>query len=183
MPTFKKILISIILFFTFFNSDSYSEMVKKLEVKGNERVSVETIAVFGDISLGKNYEESDVNSLIKKLYDTTLFSNISVVIKNNILSITVEENPIINSIVFEGEKAKKYKEAIRELLLLRENGSFIENNIKSDINLIKEFYKSLGFYFVKIDAEITKLIKNRVNITYLIEKRNKAKIAKNIFLG
>ena len=183
MPTFKKILISIILFFTFFNSDSYSEMVKKLEVKGNERVSVETVAVFGDISLGKNYEESDVNSLIKKLYDTTLFSNISVVIKNNILSITVEENPIINSIVFEGEKAKKYKEAIRELLLLRENGSFIENNIKSDINLIKEFYRSLGFYFVKIDAEIAKLKKNRINITYLIEKRNKAKIAKIYFLG
>ena len=96
MPAFKKILISIFLFFTFFSSDSYSEMVNKLEVKGNERVSVETIAVFGDISLGKNYEDSDVNSLIKKLYDTTLFSNISVVIKNNILSITVEENPIIN---------------------------------------------------------------------------------------
>ena len=43
-------------------------MVKKLEVKGNERISVETIVVFGDISLGKNYEESDVNSLILSLY-------------------------------------------------------------------------------------------------------------------
>ena len=183
MSIFKKIFILVILFFTIINSNSYSEDVKKIEVKGNERISFETIVVFGDISVGKNYELSDVNILIKKLYDTTFFSNISAVVKNNILIITVEENPIINSVIFKGEKAKKFKEKLRELLSLRENSSFVENNIKSDINLIKEFYRSLGFYFIKIEIEIAKLEKNRVNITYLLEKGKKAKIAKINFLG
>ena len=183
MINLKKIFISIILFFIFLSAHSHAEVVKKIEIKGNERISAETIAIFGDISVGKNYEISDINSLIKKLYDTTFFSNISVVVKNNILSVTVKENPIINSITFEGEKAKKYKEKIRELLLLRENGSFVENNIKSDINLIKDFYRSIGFYFVKIDVEIAKLEKNRINISYLIDKGEKAKIAKIYFLG
>ena len=183
MINLKKIFISIILFFIFLSAHSHSEVAKKIEIKGNERISAETIAIFGDISVGKNYEISDINSLIKKLYDTTFFSNISVVVKNNILSVTVKENPIINSITFEGEKAKKYKERIRELLLLRENGSFVENNIKSDINLIKDFYRSIGFYFVKIDVEIAKLEKNRINISYLIDKGEKAKIAKIYFLG
>jgi len=183
MINLKKLFISIILFFIFLSAHSHSEVVKKIEIKGNERISAETIAVFGDISVGKNYEISDINSLIKKLYDTTFFSNISVVVKNNILSVTVKENPIINSITFEGEKAKKYKEKIRELLLLRENSSFVENNIKSDINLIKDFYRSIGFYFVKIDVEIAKLEKNRINISYLIDKGEKAKIAKIYFLG
>jgi len=183
MSNSKKILISIILFFVFLGSHSHSEVVKKIEVKGNERISTETITIFGDISLGKNYEISDINSLIKKLYDTTFFSDISVVLKDNVLSVTVKENPIINSITFEGEKAKKFKERIRELLLLRENGSFVENNIKSDINLIKDFYRSIGFYFVKIEVEIAKLQKNRINISYLIDKGEKAKIAKIYFLG
>ena len=183
MINLKKIFISIILFFIFLSAHSHSEVVKKIEIKGNERISAETITIFGDISVGKNYEISDINSLIKKLYDTTFFSNISVVVKNNILSVTVKENPIINSITFEGEKAKKYKEKIRELLLLREKGSFVENNIKSDINLIKDFYRSIGFYFVKIDVEIAKLEKNRINISYLIDKGEKAKIAKIYFLG
>ena len=183
MINLKKLFISIILFFIFLSAHSHAEVVKKIEIKGNERISAETIAIFGDISVGKNYEISDINSLIKKLYDTTFFSNISVVVKNNILSVTVKENPIINSITFEGEKAKKYKEKIRELLLLRENGSFVENNIKSDINLIKDFYRSIGFYFVKIDVEIAKLEKNRINISYLIDKGEKAKIAKIYFLG
>ena len=50
-------------------------------------------------------------------------------------------------------------------------------------DLIKEFYKSLGFYFVKIDADVEKLEKNRVNLLYLIDKGEKAKIAKIYFLG
>ncbi len=183
MLNLKKIFIFIFIFLISLSSHSYSETVKKIEIKGNDRISPETIMVFGDIAIGKNYESSDVNSLIKKLYNTTFFSDVSVQLKNNILFITVKENPIINSIVFEGEKATKYKEAIKELLLLRENGAFTENSIKHDINLIKEFYRSLGFYFVKIDAEIARLDNNRVNVSYIIEKGDKAKIAKIYFLG
>ena len=48
---------------------------------------------------------------------------------------------------------------------------------------INEFYKSLGFYFVKIDAEIEKLANNRVNLVYSLDKGEKAKIAKIFFLG
>ena len=183
MSNFKKIFVSIVLFITFLNVNSYSEVVEKIEIKGNERISNETIIVFGDIAIGKNYEKSDVNSLIKKLYETTFFSNISVELENNKLSIIVKENPIINTITFDGEKANKYKERIRELLLLQEKGAYIESNIKNDINLIKEFYKNLGFYFVKIEAEAEKLQKNRINIIYTIDKGEKAKIAKIFFLG
>ena len=102
----KKIYISVILFITIFFNTSFAEVVKDVKVKGNERITIETIIVFGDISIGKNYESTDINSLIKKLYNTTFFSNISVDLTNNVLNIIVEENPIINSISFKGEKAK-----------------------------------------------------------------------------
>ena len=120
----KKISLFALLIFIFFVTNSYSEVVKKVEIKGNERVSSETILVFGDVILGKNYETYDINSLIKKLHETNFFSNISVKLENNKLSIVVKENPIINSIVFKGEKAKKYTEKISELLLVREKTSF-----------------------------------------------------------
>ncbi len=183
MSNFKKLLASIILFYTFLSISSFSEVINKVEVKGNERISLETIAIFGDIVVGKNYETSDLNLLIKKLYETNFFSNISVEVKNNKLSIVVEENPIVNSIIFKGEKAKKFREKITEFLTVREKTSFISNNIKHDINQIKTFYRTLGFYFVKIDAEIEKLKKNKVNIVYSIDKGDKAKIAKIYFLG
>ena len=90
MRCFRKIFAPILLLFIFFSLNAYAEVVKKIEVTGNDRVSKETIVVFGDIAIGKDYEASDVNTLIKKLYDTTLFSNISVNIKNNVLSIVVD---------------------------------------------------------------------------------------------
>ena len=101
MLIFKKFFIYIFLIFTFSLVNSYAEVVKKVIVEGNERISNETIVIYGDIELGKNYETSDVNLLIKKLYETNFFSNISVDIENNALKIIVKENPIINTIVFD----------------------------------------------------------------------------------
>ena len=183
MGKLKKIFAFGLLFFVFLIENSYSEVVKKVEIKGNERISHETIIVFGDVSVGKDYNISDVNSLIKKLYSTSFFAEISASINNGTLIIIVKENPIIKSIIFDGEKAKKYMETINDLLVLKENSPFIENNIKSDINLVKEFYRTLGFYFVKIDAEIITLESNKVNIRYIIDKGDKAKISKIYFIG
>ena len=183
MANFKKIIAFHILFFIFYNVYSYSEVVNKVDVQGNDRIASETIMIFGDIVIGNNYEESDVSLLIKKLYETRFFSNISAELANNKLTIVVEENPIVYSIIFKGEKAKKHVEKIKEFLLVREKSSYVSNNIKHDINQIKSFYRARGYYFVKIDAEIEKLEKNRVNIFYSIDAGEKAKISKIYFLG
>ena len=183
MIKIKKIFLVFALFFIVFGSVSKAEIVKKIDIKGNDRVSSETIVIFGDIFLGEDYTSSDINILIKKLYDTSFFSNISVTLKDGKLSITVEENPIINTITFKGEKAGKYQKAITELITLREKTSFLKSYIKSDINILKEFYRQLGFYFAKIDLDVETLKKNRVNLIYTIDKGEKAKISKIFFLG
>ena len=178
-----KIFFVFSLFFLSLSFKSSAEVVNKVEIQGNERITKETIIIYGDIKIGSDYETSDLNLLIKKLYETTFFSNISAELDNGLLNIQVEENPIVNSITFEGEKTKKFTEALTKLLLIREKGSFIKGYVKSDINLIKEFYRSLGFYFVKIDAEIQNLEKNRVNLIYSLDKGKRAKISKIFFLG
>lgn len=180
---FNKIFVILITFFLFSFSYSNAEIVKKVEVKGNERISLETIVIYGDIEIGSNYEIQDINLLIKKLYATKFFSTISVELNNGNLILQVQEYPIINSIVFNGEKTKKYKENLLKLLNLREKSSYMKNFIKSDINLIKEFYRSLGFYFIKIDAEIKPLKNNKVDLIYTVDKGDKAKISKIYFLG
>jgi len=179
---YKKIL-AVILYFIISCTNVSAEIINKVDVEGNERISLETIVIFGDIKLGENYEAKDLNLIIKKLYETTFFSNISLELDQGVLKINVKENPIINTVVFNGEKAKKYKEAITERLLLREKTSFIKSYIKNDVETLNAFYRSLGYYFVKIEAEIEKIDKNRVNLIYDIEKGEKAKISKIFFLG
>jgi len=183
MVNIKKIFFVFIITFLILSGKSYAEVVNKVKVSGNQRISLETIVIFGDVMIGEDYQSSDINLLIKKLYETEFFSDIKVELENGLLSINVQENPIIQSIVFKGEKADKYKEAIEEKLLLREKSSFVKNYIKSDISLIKEFYRQLGFYFIEIDVDIEKLKNNRVNLVYTLEKGKKAKIAKIYFIG
>ena len=97
MERIKKIIFVVVLFFVTFSFHANAEKVEKVEIQGNERISLETIIIFGDVKLGDNYETADINTLIKKLYETNFFSNIKVILKNGKLTITVEENPIIKA--------------------------------------------------------------------------------------
>ena len=183
MKFFKKKFILQILFFLFFSANSYSEIINKVDFKGNERISPETIMIFGDIIIGKDYSETDIGQIIKKLYETKFFSNISIELENNKLIVFVKENPIVDSIFFKGVKADKYKEKIVELLNIREKAPFVNSYVKLDVNQIKSYYRALGYYFVKINAEVEPLKKNKVNIIYTIDRGEKAKISKIYFLG
>ena len=148
MANFKKIIAFHILFFIFYNVYSYSEVVNKVDVQGNDRITSETIMIFGDIVIGNNYEESDVSLLVKKLYETRFFSNISVELANNKLTIVVEENPIVYSIIFKGEKAKKHVEKIKEFLLVREKSSYDNKRTNYTIftNMNVAFYYTIAAY-------------------------------------
>ena len=66
---FKISRIVITLFFlgsTFANA----EVVNKVVIKGNKRVSEETIKVYGEIKTNKDYSESDINEVLNNLYST-----------------------------------------------------------------------------------------------------------------
>ncbi len=181
----KKTLYLIFILSLFFSFQLKAEVIKKIEVKGNSRISDETLKVYGEIQLNKNYSTDDINEVIKKLYDTKFFSKISTTLTNNTLTIIVEENPIINTIIIDGEKAKKYKEAILEIISLKEKSSYVESDIKKDIEMVKSFYKSLGFYAAEVEARSQPIDqdKKRLNLIFSINKGQKYKISKINFIG
>ena len=176
------IIFIITLLFTF---QTKAEVLKKLEIKGNSRISEETLKVYGEIQINKDYTTDDINEIIKKLYDTKFFSKISTSFTNNTLVITVEENPIINTIIIDGEKAKKFKEAILEIISLKEKSSYVESDIKKDIEMVKSFYKSLGFYAAEVEARSQPIgqDKKRLNLIFSVNKGQKYKISKINFIG
>jgi outer membrane protein insertion porin family len=136
----KKALLQSLFFFIFAITISYAEIVKEIKVVGNVRVSTETIIVFGDIRINEDYNAQKINELSKQLYDTSFFSYLEINLTNGLLEISVKENPIIQSLFFNGIKAKKHKEAIKEVIELKEKTSYVENKLISDIL----FYRSRG---------------------------------------
>jgi outer membrane protein insertion porin family len=175
-----KIYTSLFLLF-FFNLSA--EVIQKIEVKGNDRISVETIRVYGDIVVGKDYSNFDVNEILKNLYDTNFFEDIKISLSNNVINIIVKEYPIINFIDLQGEKNKSIKKSVLEQLNLQIKESFIESRLSNDIGIIKKIYASIGFNFVNLEAKIEKFDNNRINLIYILDKGKKTNIAKINFLG
>ena len=115
----KILIITLILnfFFSFLNA----EIVKKIEINGNKRISDETIKVYGEFkdSLGQDLSKSDLNRILKNLYLTDFFENVSVEINNNTLSVDLKEYPVVNQLIIVGEKSTKFKNEIKKLLELK----------------------------------------------------------------
>tara|TARA_Y100000590_G_scaffold46041_1_gene48907 strand:+ start:9245 stop:11491 length:2247 start_codon:yes stop_codon:yes gene_type:complete len=181
--TFYKFFLFLILTFLPFNLQA--EILKKVEVYGNERIVKETIIVYGDIKENKDYTQEDIDNIVKNLYETKFFSSVSINFSNGVLKITVVENPIINSILIQGEPTKKYVTAILELLSLKEKASYIKSEVKRDLEIIKSFYKSLGYYSPEVDARIQEVEggKNLLNLVFAVDRGKREKISKIYFIG
>jgi outer membrane protein insertion porin family len=100
-----------ILFKSFFiilfllSSKTFSDTLNKIEIIGNDRITDETIKLFISVDIKDEINESKLNNIIKDLYDTDFFKDISVKFNNQILSINVLENPIIENISYIGIKS------------------------------------------------------------------------------
>ena len=181
MKNFYIILFSI---FVLISSISKAEIVNEIEINGNKRVSDETIKVYGEIkSLNSNFTKIDLDNILKNLYSTNFFQDININIVNKKLIINLKEYPLINEIVIIGEANSRVQSQIKDIISLKEKGSFIKNNLNNDINLIKSLYSSRGYKFAKIDTKVRKIDENNFDLAIDIKKGELTKIKKIFFTG
>ncbi len=144
-----------------------------------------------------NILSNDVET-IKKLYSSLGFnfvkieSQIKEIDKSNIdliFNIDKGEETLISKIVFTGDKRireKRLKDVIASeehkfWKFISRNTKFSENLINLDIRLLTNYYKSLGYYDVKINSSSAEIKqKNNIVLTYSIEAGNRYIIKKII---
>jgi outer membrane protein insertion porin family len=152
-------------------------------IEGNVRIGNETIISFLPVKLNDEIVDNDLNFVLKTLYDTNFFKNINLKFENNELLIQVVENPIIQSITYNGVKSERLRQSITENLKLKARSSFVEIYVEQDMSLITNNLKQEGYYFSKINPKIENLDDNKVNLVYEINLGKKAKIKKITFTG
>ena len=108
MKLFKIISLTI-LFNCLFLSYSNSEIIKEIKIDGNDRITDEIILMFSDIEPGQDINNSKINAIIKNLYETNFFDNVSVTLENNKILINVDEAPLVEKITIKGFKDDKNK--------------------------------------------------------------------------
>ena len=178
----KSLVVTPIIYILIMSS-VFADKINKINIYGNERISEETVILFGEIDKNKDFDDNDLNLILKRLYKTDFFKDIKLEIKNNILNIYIVENPIVQSIEINGIKAKKQREPILESLRIKKNSSFIEYLAKKDVETITNILKISGYYFANVQLKKIDNPNNTVNLIYDVDKGKKAKIRKIKFIG
>ena len=132
-------MIRLLVFFFFIlilPTNSFSQ-IKKITIVGNKRVNSDTIESLVDKKI-INIDSIYINSLTKKIYDTDFFSDVKITYNQDILNITVAENPIVNFFYINGIKDSDLDQ-VNKIISLKENSIFSSSKLKKDIESTKEF--------------------------------------------
>ena len=98
------------------------------------------------------------------------------------LSIVVVENPIINRIVFEGNR-KLDNDELRDEVQLKPRIVYTRAKVRADVQRILELYRRSGRFAAVVEPKIIQLPQNRVNLVFEINEGPKTKVGRIRFLG
>jgi outer membrane protein insertion porin family len=139
--------------------------------------------MFSGIEIGDDINDYELNLILKDLYKTDYFKDVKILFKNNILNITVDEYPIIQSINYTGIKSKSLLENIIDENIIKEKSPYNDLLLKKEKNRTINKIKELGYYNSKIETLVETLDNNLVNINFIFNLGDKAKIKKISFIG
>ena len=90
--------------------------------------------MFSGIEIGDDINDNELNLILKNLYKTDYFRDVKILLKNNILNITVDEYPIIQSINYTGIKSKSLLENIIDENIIKEKSPYNDLLLKKEKN-------------------------------------------------
>jgi len=171
---------SIIIFFIVLTNVSFAE-IKKINIVGNARVNSATIESLVDKKTS-NIDSIYINNLTKKIYDTDFFADVKISFNQEVLTINVIENPIVNFFYINGIKDSDLDQA-NKIITLKENSIFSSSKLKKDIEATREFLNASGYYQASIVPEVIKIDNNQINLIINIDKKEISKIKNIYFIG
>jgi outer membrane protein insertion porin family len=176
-------IIILLIGFSFFLNSAQAVIIKDIKVNNNKRISAETIKTYGNIEFEKDYDDKDINQILKNLYDTNFFENIEITISNNTLIFNIIENKIIQEVNVTGIKSKTMEKIILENLFSKDKSPFLITKVKQDVKKIKTNLDLLGYYFSTVDSKTSENTNDTVNLIFDINLGDKAKVSKIEFIG
>ena len=171
----------LLIFFIFiFNANIFA---KSIYIDGISKLTLSDIEALTDFDIySDDYDKLKVNDFIKKLYSSDLIYDVKLIENFDSFSIIIEENFIIENIYINGN-IRINDETIKSTISSKENSFLNKDKLINDINTIRNFYSSQGFYNSSINVITENVSSDKKNIIFQITENNFAKISNINFFG
>ena len=187
----NKLRLLITTLFFFFTSQALSNSIEKINFIGLNNTSEESILQVMPFKSGQVYDDASSNLIIESLFNTGLFSDISITKSQGTLNITLIENPTIKYFNFEldsgsglskwlkGEKMLMSNEILQEQLfksVLSPGSPFTQRKLDDFMLLIESNYVESGYYNSIVTPKVSIDSQNRAGIDIAINQGERVKI-------
>jgi len=156
--------------------------IRQIRVIGSKRIEPETVKSYLTFSEGQRYDSYKADESLKALIATGLFANVNIDQNGGVVTVTIAENPVINQVVFEGNKQVK-DETLSGEVQLKPRSMFTRAKVQADVQRILDVYRRSGYYSVTVDAQIIELDHDRVNLAFVVQEGPETKVLNITFLG
>ncbi len=174
----KRLLTSLILLLATASALAQGFRVEEIQVEGLQRISEGTVFSFVPIDIGDELTPARARSTIRDLFRTGFFADVALEQEGNTLIIRVQERPAIAAITISGNRQITTDDLLPALAQIGIAEGEVFNQLELDRvrqELIRQYF-GRGHYGVDVDARITELERNRVNLAIVVEEGKPARI-------
>jgi outer membrane protein insertion porin family len=156
--------------------------ISKIIVDGNQIIEISTIKEYSGFHEGQNYSLESQSEAIKRMYETSLFEDISINFNDGILKIFVKETSFVSKVSFVGNSKIKSSMLANEISTVA-GESLRKAKLRGDVEKIKEMYKRSGRFSVDVKSKIENKGDNAVNVIFQITEGPKTGVESIYFAG
>ncbi|KAA0970493.1 outer membrane protein assembly factor BamA [Aureimonas fodinaquatilis] len=157
-------------------------VVNRVEVRGTSRVDAETVRNLSQISPGQNVTAADMDKVVTRLFATGLFSDVRVSQSGGTLIVQVDENQIVNEVIFQGNKKVK-NEQLEAVVQTTPRAAYNASTAQADVDAIRAVYSRVGRSDANVSVRTIQAEGNRVNVVFDVAEGDRTRIAQINFVG
>ena len=158
------------------------DFVREIIVEGAQRIEPETVRSYLLIREGDRFDAKRIDRSLKSLFATGLFADVTMRREGDALVITLVENPVINRIAFEGNKALD-DEVLSAEMSLRPRVIYTRTKVQNDVKRILTIYRLGGRFAATVEPKVIELAQNRVDLVFEINEGEPTDIQRIRFVG
>ncbi|MDT8758072.1 outer membrane protein assembly factor BamA [Sphingomonas psychrotolerans] len=157
--------------------------IRSLRVEGSQRLEPETVLSYTRLRTGDTYTNETLDQAIKDLLASELLADVQIEGgPTGDLIIRIRENPVINRVIYEGNKRLKQDKISKEVKLAPRQ-IFTRTAVRADVARIIELYRRQGRFAANVEPKMVSLDQNRVDVIFEINEGPKSKVRQINIIG